>query len=208
MTTGTSLTRRRWVVLLTLLIGAVSLSFTLRLQPGDDRFLPGAAWMLVVWAVGAWASGPLPAGDRGRRGASLMLGMLVGLLAVAVCLAGGLIAAHLPALRDPAEQVLAFAGSSTAIVVALTLLNGVAEELFFRGALYDALPSRLAIPVTTGIYALTTAGSGVVLLVVAAVLLGAGAALLRRRTGGLLAPIALHLTWSVGMLLLLPSVLS
>lgn len=208
MSAHASRRRRRWIVLVTLVVGALSLAFTLRLEPGDDRFVAGAAWMAGVWAVGALLSGSLPDGDRERRGAVLGTGLLAGAVAVVVCAAGGLVVATVPALRGPAEQLLAHAGPDTTVVVALALVNGVAEELFFRGALFDAVPTRLAVPLTTGIYALTTVGSGVVLLTLAAVLLGAATALLRLRTGGLLAPVAMHLTWSLGMLLLLPTVLA
>jgi hypothetical protein len=41
VTAGATQARRRWVVLATLLVGALSLANTLRLEPGDDRFLAG-----------------------------------------------------------------------------------------------------------------------------------------------------------------------
>ncbi len=201
-------TRRRLVVVATLVVGAASLAYTLRLEPGDDRFLLGAAWMAGVWAFGALLSGPLRHSTAGRTGLALGVGLLAGLLAVAVCVAGGLVVNSVPSLREPAQQLLAHTGADPVAVVALALVNGVAEEMFFRGALYDAVPARIAVPLTTTVYALTTIGSGVALLVVAAVLLGAAAAVLRRRTGGILAPAVLHLTWSAGMLLLLPTVLA
>ena len=59
--------------------------------------------------------------------------------------------------------------------------------------------------VTTVVYALTTVGAGIPLLVLAARLLGLLTALQRRVTGGILGPIVTHLTWSLGMLFLLPS---
>lgn len=208
MSTGAGQARRRAVVLATLVVGSVLLGLTLRLDPGDDGFLAGAGVLAAVWGVGAVLSGPVPLGDRDRMGRAVGVGFVAGLAAVAVFLAGGFVVTEFPVLRDPADQLLAHAAPDTAVVAALTLLNGVAEELFFRGALFDALPTRLAVPASTGIYALTTVGSGVALLVVAAVALGAAAALLRRRTGGVLAPVALHLTWSAGMLLALPSVLA
>ena len=95
---------------------------------------------------------------------------------------------------------------SLAVVLAITVLNGVAEELYFRGALYAALPSH-AIGVTTILYTLTTVGSGVPLLVPAAAVVGVVTALQRRVTGGILGPVITHITWSTGMLLLLPPVL-
>lgn len=51
------------------------------------------------------------------------------------------------------------------------------------------------------------AGSGIPLLVLAAALVGAVVGLQRRVTGGILGPIVTHLTWSLGMLFLLPVVL-
>ncbi len=53
-----------------------------------------------------------------------------------------------------------------------------------------------------------TVFSGVPLLVLAALMLGALTALQRRATGGYLAPMVTHLTWSLGMLFLLPSALA
>ncbi len=208
MSTEVGQVRRRAVVLATLVAGSVLLGLTLRLDPGDDGFLVGAAGLALVWGVGALASGPLPRGDNQPMGWAVGVGLGAGLVTVAAFLVGGFLVAGLPALRDPVEQLLDHAAPDTAMVVALTLLNGVAEELFFRGALFDALPGRVAVPVSTGTYALTTIGSGVLLLVLAAAVLGAVAALLRRLTGGLLAPVVLHLTWSAGMLVALPSVLA
>jgi hypothetical protein len=57
------------------------------------------------------------------------------------------------------------------------------------------------------VYALVTAASGVALLTFAALVLGWVTGLQRRVTGGVLAPVITHLTWSVGMLVLLPIVL-
>ena len=70
-----------------------------------------------------------------------------------------------------------------------------------------ALPSH-AVGITTLLYALTTIGSGVPLLVLAAAVVGLVTALQRRVTGGILGPLITHVTWSTGMLLLLPPVLN
>ena len=88
-----------------------------------------------------------------------------------------------------------------------TAVNGVAEELYFRGALYAAVGRHHAVLVTTVVYALTTVGTGIPLLVLAAAALGLLTALQRRVTGGVLGPVITHLTWSLGMLFLLPPVL-
>ena len=52
--------------------------------------------------------------------------------------------------------------------------------------------------------AAVTAASGIALLVLAGALIGLVTGLQRRVTGGILGPIITHLTWSLGMLLLLP----
>ncbi len=49
-----------------------------------------------------------------------------------------------------------------------------------------------------------TAASGIPLLVLAAALVGLVVGLQRRVTGGILGPVITHLTWSLGMLFLLP----
>ena len=86
----------------------------------------------------------------------------------------------------------------------ITAVNGVAEELYFRGALYAAVGRRHAVLVTTLVYAAVTAASGIPLLVLAAALArprrGAPAARDRRHPR----PHVTHLTWSLGMLFLLP----
>ena len=97
---------------------------------------------------------------------------------------------------------------SLALVAVITAVNGIAEELYFRGALYAAVGRRHAVAITTVVYALTTVGAGIPLLVLAAGLLGLLTGLQRRVTGGILGPVVTHLTWSLGMLFLLPVVLS
>ena len=52
-----------------------------------------------------------------------------------------------------------------------------------------------------------TAASGIPLLVLAGLLLGLVTGLQRRVTGGILGPIITHLTWSMGMLFILPKLL-
>jgi uncharacterized protein len=80
----------------------------------------------------------------------------------------------------------------------------VAEELFFRGALYAATP-RHPVIVTTVAYTAATLATGNVMLAFAALLLGLLVGLERRATGGILAPIITHVLWSVSMLFVLPA---
>jgi len=57
------------------------------------------------------------------------------------------------------------------------------------------------------IYAAATGATGNPILVFAAVLLGVVLALQRRASGGILAPILTHVTWSTTMVLALPALI-
>ena len=59
-------------------------------------------------------------------------------------------------------------------------------------------------PSHTFIGAVATAATGNIMLSFAAVLLGLVVGLERRASGGILAPIITHLTWSLSMLVILP----
>ena len=85
------------------------------------------------------------------------------------------------------------------------MVNGIAEELFFRGAMYAAIP-RHQVVITTVAYTVATLATGNVMLGFAAILLGVVVGLQRRATGGILAPILTHLVWSVAMLYALPAI--
>lgn len=204
--------RRRVVVAATYLTGLIATALTLRLEPGDHRFYPAALGLAAIWGVGALASGPIPSGidhDRaeGVRG-PIVRSVALGSGLLAVFLAGAVVVAHVPVLREPVLDLLDHARiGSLPAVLAITILNGVVEELYFRGALHAALPARRAVVWGTLLYALPAVGTGVPLLVVAALAMGLVTGLQRRATGGVLGPIIIHITWSAGMLLLLPIVL-
>lgn len=204
--------RRRVVAAITYAVGAVTLAATLRITPGDARFYLASVGLAAIWTVGALLSGPLHVGSGHTREGGLappvVQSLALGVLLLAVFLIGALAIGHLPVLRGPVDALLDHARfGSLPVVLAITILNGIAEELYFRGALYSAFPRHRAVAATTLLYALTTVASGVPLLVLAAAALGLVAALQRRVTGGVLGPIITHVTWSSGMLLLLPPVL-
>ncbi len=204
--------RRRVAVAITYVVGALTLAATLRITPGDDRFYPAALGLAAIWALGAALSGPLHLGSgrtrAGRLSRPVVQSLALGFLLLGIFLAGALLVAQVPALREPVDDLLDHARfGSVPVVLAITMVNGIVEELYFRGALYSAFPRTHAVAATTVLYALTTIGSGVPLLVFAAVVLGLVTALQRRVTGGVLGPAITHIVWSSGMLLLLPPVL-
>ena len=90
------------------------------------------------------------------------------------------------------------------VIVAITLVNGVAEEVFFRGALYTALGRYHPVVISTVLYACATLASGNPMLGFAAIILGTVCAFERRATGGVLAPVLTHFVWGLIMVLALP----
>lgn len=206
--------RRQVVVGITLVIGAVALGLALGIRPGDPLFYPATFGVAAVWVIGAFASGRLHLGrarTRGGRheGRAVLQGFILGAALLAIFCAGALVVAQIPLLRDPVERLLDHARfGSLAIVALITAVNGIAEELFFRGAVYAALPKRWNLIGSTLLYAASTLLSGVPLLTFAALCLGLLTGAQRRVTGGVLGPIVSHLTWSLGMLFVLPSVLA
>ncbi len=205
--------RRRVVAAVTLLVGACVLAWALRIEPGDPTFYVATFALAAVWAVGAFLSGPLHLGRAHTRtgiGSSraVVQSLALGALLLGLFMAGAVVVAHVPVLREPVQELLDHARfGSLALVTVITIVNGIAEELYFRGALYAGVGRRHAVAVTTVIYALVTATSGIPLLVLAAALVGLVVAFQRRVTGGILGPTITHLTWSLGMLYLLPPVL-
>lgn len=205
--------RRRGVAAATLVLGATVLGFSLRITPGDPSFYWATLLLAVVWAGGGLLAGPLHVGRvqtrAGARGARpVVQPLVVGGLLLAVFSAGAVVVARIPVLADPVRQLLEHARQgSLPVIVSLVIVNGLAEELYFRGALFAAIPARHAVWATTMLYAAVTAASGVPLLGFAGLVLGYVTALQRRATAGVLAPIVTHLTWTVGMVFLLPILL-
>ncbi|UFU06124.1 CPBP family intramembrane glutamic endopeptidase [Ruania halotolerans] len=205
------LSRRRVAVALTVACGSVLLWWSLALRPGDPLFYLGSLLLAGVWLGGSLASGPLrwrPEHPDGGRRLSLWRPVAIGLALLAVFCVGALVVARVPTLTEPVQDLLDHARyGALPVVLATTVVSGFAEELFFRGALFHAVGSQYAVPVSTMLYTLSTVGSGVPLLIFAAAVLGLVCALYRRATGGVLGAAVIHIIWSSGMLLLLPPLL-
>ncbi len=211
--TNAQFRRRRIVVACTLFLGSFLLGYGLTREPGDASFYVATGALACVWTIGAFASGPLHLGwahtRTGERHARPILQpFLLGVFAVLLFSAGAVIVAQVAVLRDPVGDVLEFAAAAPILLVAsITLINGIAEELFFRGAAFAAIGRRHPVAISTGIYALVTISTGNLMLVFAAGVLGIMVGLQRRVTGGVLGPIITHLTWSMSMLFILPPLL-
>lgn len=200
--------RRRVVVVVVLLLGAGVLGLALRRHPGEPSFYWLALALAAVWAIGAFASGPLHLGGarwRGRNQRPVISGTVIGLLLGVVFVLGGLIAREIPAISELITRVLHYTDQgSWRLTMAVALLGGIAEELFYRGALYTALGRYHPALVSTIVYVAATLASGNPMLAFAAIILGTVCALERRATGGVLAPILTHFVWTLVVLLALP----
>jgi uncharacterized protein len=202
--------RRRIVVVVVLLIGAALLGYSMTRRPGEESFYWLTLALAAVWTVGAFASGPLHLGSvcfRGRNQRPVITGTVVGLLLGGLFVLGGLVVRRIPEVSDYVTRVLEFANQGTLpLVVLITLVNGVAEELFFRGALYTALGKHYPAVVSTILYIAAVMATRNPMLGFAAIILGTVCAYERRATGGVLAPILTHLVWGLIMVLALPPV--
>lgn len=207
--------QRTWpriAVIGTALIGIVATGWVLRLPAGDARFFPATGILGLIWFGGALLGfrlgaeripGPMPK----VRALALGIGCGLGLLLVFVL--GALVVSRVPMLRDPVLALIAHAGQGyLPLAITATAVNAVAEECFFRGALFQSFGGRAAVLGSTAVYTIPAAASGIALLALAAVLLGLLTAVLRRFTGGITAPASAHVVWSLGMLLLLPLLLT
>jgi len=128
-------------------------------------------------------------------------------LLAALFVVGAFVIRTIPALASLTEDVLGYARLGNLwIILVITLVNGIAEELFFRGSLFAAIGAWHPVLISTALYALATVAGGNPVLVFAAALLGTVVGLERRASGGILAPILTHITWSLSMLLVLPPI--
>ena len=191
-------------------LGAAALlrsSFAAR--AGSARFYLLTASLAGAWTGGALGAGPIPwRGDSWRtRPASAAQALIVvpvvtGAATTAVFYGAARVARRHRTLRRPIASVLRYAEAGPApLVVLIASGSAVAEELFFRGALWSG-PRPLR--TTTLAYAASTAATGNPALVLAGLITSVIFGWQRHATGGVLAPAVTHVTWSVLMLRYLP----
>ena len=187
--------------------GLLRSSFAAR--AGSARFYLLTTSLAGAWAGGALGAGPVPwRGDAWRDSpASAVRALIVapaatGAATFAVFYGAARVARRYPAPRRAIASVLRYADAgSTPLVVLIAAGSGVAEELFFRGALWSG-PRPLR--TTTLAYAASTAATGNPALVLAGLITSVIFGLQRGASGGVLAPALTHVTWSVLMLRYLP----
>jgi len=196
--------RRRLVVVATCVVGALLLAVALAQPYGSTAFDLVALALGATWIGGAVLSGPLHLGRvAGRR--DVIGPAILGVLAFAVFAVGMLVVREIPTLHRAVSDVLHHADVGPRVLaVAVAVGNGVAEEVFFRGALYSSFGARRPALYSTIVYVLVTAAAGNVMLAFAAAIMGSLFAIERRATRGVLAPMTTHIVWSTLMIFLLP----
>lgn len=201
--------RRRRVVAGVGTLGAGLLAVSLSSKPDSPRFYVTTFATAATWVAGGLAAGPLHRGQMWTTDQALKRPLVTPVLSGVVVFGGfyglALVAREIPVLRQAIASVLQFAERGTGpLVLATTLTNGLAEEVFFRGALYAALPDGRQVEASTLAYTLATAVTRNPALTLAAAVMGTVFGVQRRVTGGIQAPILTHLTWSALMLKFLP----
>ena len=200
--------RRQRVVAVTSVASAALLGVGLTAEPGSRRFFAATYATAAVDVLGALASGPLHLGWIEQQDHSMRRPVVVPVATGAAAFGGFYAAARVvrrvPLLRRWVGSVLQYADEGrTSLVVGTALSNAVAEELFFRGALYAAFEERPVVW-TTGVYVVATLPTRNPALVLAAAAMGTLWGMQRRATSGLQAPVLTHLTWSALMLRYMP----
>ena len=191
-----------------LVVGAVLLGVSLGVEPGDPTFYPLTLLVAATWVLGGLASGPLHLGHipfRGTLRRPVLTPIVLGLVAGAVFVVGALVVRQVPPLAGYVDEVLAHADEGYLPLIALvTLVNGVAEEVFFRGGLFAAIGRKHASssrpwstprprwPPATPCSSSPRSCSA------------SSSACSARASGGILGPVLTHITWSSTMLFVLP----
>jgi membrane protease YdiL (CAAX protease family) len=196
---------RRRRVIATGIGGAGLLRISLSTKAGSPQFYVLTLGLASTWTAGALSSGPLPLGtagirDKGQRH-RVAVPVLTGAAAFGIFYGAARLARHIPALNRAIGSVLHYADEGSAPLVLLTAgANAMAEELFFRGALWSLMQDYHPVVRTAVAYTATTAVTRNPALVLAGAATSVLFGLQRRASGGILAPALTHLTWSLLML--------
>ena len=201
---------RQWLFVVPCSLGALGLFLARRAGDGTAGFYWATAFTAVVYAAAWWLWGNRKAFVGPKKLIDVLRGALIGAALALVFVLGALVVQHIPFLAGPAAELLQTPNKGGYFLTLLVLVvNGAGEELVFRDAVPCQLRAMGQSVVQAGVwstlaYCLVTCVMGVPLLVFAAGVLGAVAYFEAAKTGRLYSPIATHLTWSIGMLLILP----
>jgi membrane protease YdiL (CAAX protease family) len=196
---------QRLIAVVAVVFGAAFVGATLRLPRGSASFYAAGYALAFVWLIASLACGGASRRSTPHRGRDLFLGVVVAVVAFAAFVLAAAVGRQIDALAGPIDALLGKADAGpVAAVLALALVNGIAEELFFRGVLVDAIGGRRAALLAVVVYVGVTAVAGNTALTLAAIVMGTVFVVERMRTSALTASITTHLVWSTLMILALP----
>lgn len=176
---------------------------------GSPGFYGFTVLTALVYALGWWIWGNRSAFAGPNTAREIARGAIIGAVLALVFVAGATVVQHIPFLAGPVEQLLDTpAEGGLAPTLFVLVINGIGEELVYRDMVPNQLRGRrseISVGViSTLIYCAVTVAMGVPLLVFAAAALGAVAFYEASRSRRLHSPVAVHLTWSVTMLFVMP----
>ncbi len=185
------------------------LGTSLSTKAGSPQFYLLTIGVAGTWAAGALSSGTIPLdttqGWDGARCRAMIMSVLTGAGAFGIFYGAARQARHIPPLNRAIGGVLHYVDDGSAPLVLVTACAAaLAEELFFRGALWSLVQDSHPVLKTTLAYAATTATTRNPALMLAGAATSVLFGLQRRTSGGILAPALTHLTWSLLMLCYLP----
>ena len=184
--------RRRVVVGVVLVVGATLLGISLSVPPGSPAFYPLTLALAAIWVIGGLASGPLHLGPDPLPGHPAAAGGHADRARPAwpwPCSSSGRWSCGRSrrCATSPSTSWTTRGTGRCRWSLLITVLNGIAEEVFFRGALFAAIGARHPVLISTAVYAVATVATGNPMLVFAAATLGPGpraaAPCLRRGAG-------------------------
>jgi membrane protease YdiL (CAAX protease family) len=186
--------------------GAALLRRSLSAKADSRRFYALTAGLATTWTASALLTTAVPVWPARRRslGIEAARSALTGAATFTLFYAAAAIARHLPFAHRAIASVLHYVDEGTTPAVLLTAsINAAAEELFFRGALWESAGEK-PIASTTLAYTAFTAAAGNPALAIGGAITGVIFGRERARSGGVAAPAIAHMTWSALMLTCLP----
>jgi hypothetical protein len=204
--------RRRKTLAATALLGTRLLGASLSAPPGSRKFYGLTLATAATYTAGGLVSGEVPlapSADGSDTLRSIVEPMALGAGAFGAFYGVARVARHVPALDHALSSVLRYAHHGPdRLVLVSAVTNGIAEEIYFRGALYSQVRPSRAVATSTAAYVLATTATRNPALVLASGVMGALFAAQRRATGGIRASTLTHVTWSALMLRYLPPLFS
>ena len=191
------------------LAAAALLRSSFNAKAGSARFYLLTSSLAGTWTASALGAGRIPLRDHCRPASRadaardlVIIPVITGAASFAMFFAAGQVVRRHLLLRRVIGSVFHYADAgSTPLVVLIAAGSGVAEELYFHGALWSG-PRPLRS--TTLAYAVSTVAAGNPALVLAGIVTSLIFGWQRSATGGVAAPAVAHVTWSLLMLRFIP----